>query len=59
MYDAETWDTLESRSEIPEKFLSMVLEKFSWTDRARNEEVLHKTKDGKHILRTAKSRVAN
>ena len=29
------------------------------TDRARNEEVLHKTKDEKNILHTIKSRKAN
>jgi hypothetical protein len=35
------------------------MEKFSRTDRARNEEVLHKTKDEKNILHTAESRKVN
>jgi hypothetical protein len=35
------------------------MEKFGRTDRARNEEVLHKTKDEKNILRAVKSRKAN
>jgi hypothetical protein len=39
-------DTSESRSETPAKFLNVVLEKISWTDRVRNEEVFTKSQGG-------------
>ena len=35
------------------------IEKISWTDRVRNEEVLHTVKEGRNILHTAKRRKAN
>jgi hypothetical protein len=35
------------------------MEKISWTDRARNEEVLHRVKDERNILHTVKRRKAN
>jgi hypothetical protein len=35
------------------------LEKISWTDRVRNEEVLHRVKGERHILHTVKRRKAN
>jgi hypothetical protein len=35
------------------------MEKFSWTDRVRNEEVLHRVKEERNILPTIKRRRAN
>ena len=46
-----------SRSEIPRKFWSVLLEKgkkISWTDRVINEEVLNRVKEERKILRTIK-----
>jgi hypothetical protein len=35
------------------------MEKISWTDRVRNEEVLHRVKEERTILHTVKRRKAN
>jgi hypothetical protein len=35
------------------------MEKISWTDRVRNEEVLHRVKEERNILHTLKRRKAN
>jgi hypothetical protein len=35
------------------------MEKISWTDRVRNEEVLHRIKEERNILHTIKRRKAN
>jgi hypothetical protein len=35
------------------------MEKISWTDRVRNEEVLHRVKEERNIVHTIKSRKAN
>jgi hypothetical protein len=35
------------------------MEKISWTDRVRNEEVLHRVKGERNILHTLKRRKAN
>jgi hypothetical protein len=35
------------------------MEKISWIDRVRNEEVLHKVKEKRNVLRTIKRRKAN
>jgi hypothetical protein len=35
------------------------MEKISWTDRFRNEEVLHRVKEERNILHTVKRRKAN
>jgi hypothetical protein len=35
------------------------MEKISWTDRVRNEEVLHRVKEERNILHTIKIRTAN
>jgi hypothetical protein len=35
------------------------MEKISWTDRIRNEEVLHRVKEERNILQTVKRRKAN
>jgi len=32
------------------------MEKISWTDRVRNEEVLLRVKEGRNVLRTVKGR---
>jgi hypothetical protein len=36
-----------------------ILEKISWTDRVRNEEVLHRVKEERNIVYTIKRRKAN
>jgi hypothetical protein len=35
------------------------MEKISWTDRVRNEEVLHRVKEDRNILHTMKRRKVN
>ena len=35
------------------------MEKISWTDQVRNEEVLHRVKEERNALRTVKRRKAN
>ena len=35
------------------------MEKISWTDRVRNEEVLHRVKEERNILHTIKRKKAN
>jgi hypothetical protein len=35
------------------------MEKVSWTDRVGNEELLHRVKEDRNILRTIKRRKAN
>jgi hypothetical protein len=35
------------------------MEKISWTDRVRNEEVLHRVKEERDIVHTVKRRKAN
>jgi hypothetical protein len=35
------------------------MEKISWTDRVRNEEVLHRVKEERNVLHTIKRRKAN
>jgi hypothetical protein len=35
------------------------MEKISWTDRVRNEEVLHRVKEKRNIVHTVKRRNAN
>jgi hypothetical protein len=43
-------DASGSRSETPAKFGNVVLEKVSWTDHVRNEEVLLRVKEYRNIL---------
>ena len=55
-------DTSETRSEILWDFWNVVLrrmEKTSWTNRVKNEEVLRKVKVEKNILHTIKRRKAD
>jgi hypothetical protein len=56
---AETWDTSEIRSEMEgfEMWCWRRMEKISWTDGLRNEEVLHRVKGERNILRTIKWRL--
>jgi len=35
------------------------MEKISWTDRVKNENVSHRVKEGGHILQTVKTRKIN
>jgi hypothetical protein len=42
-----------------ESFLNVVLEKISWTDRVRNEEVLQTVEEERNIVYTIKRRKAN
>jgi hypothetical protein len=52
-------DTSESRSEILRNFEMWCwrrMEKISWTDRVRNEEVLHRVKEERNIVHTIKRR---
>jgi hypothetical protein len=62
LYGAETW-TLRK---VDQKYLRSFemwcwrgLKKISWTDRVRNEEVLHRVKEDRNILHTIKRRMAN
>jgi hypothetical protein len=61
-YGAETW-TLRK---VDEKYLESFemwcwrrMEKISWTDRVRNEEVLHRVKEERNILHTTNGRKAD
>jgi hypothetical protein len=61
-YGAETW-TLQK---VDQKYLESFemwcwrrMEKFSWTDRVRNEEILHRVKEERNILHKIKRRKAN
>jgi hypothetical protein len=52
-------DTSESKSEIPGKFWNVLgrMDKISWTDHVRNEEVvLHRVKEERNILNTVKKK---
>ena len=62
LYGAETW-TLRK---VDQKYLVSFemwcwrrMEKISWTDRVRNEEVLRRVKKEKNIIYTVKRRKAN
>ena len=62
LYGAETW-TLRK---VDQKYLGSFemwcwrgMEKISWTDRVRNEEMLHRDKEERNILYTVKRRKAN
>jgi hypothetical protein len=62
LYGAETW-TLRK---VDQKYVGSFemwcwrrMEKISWTDRVRNEEVLHRVEEERNILRTVKRRKTN
>jgi hypothetical protein len=52
-------DASGSRAEIPGKFGNVVLEKISWTDHVRSEEVLLRVKEQRNILHEISKRKAN
>jgi hypothetical protein len=62
LYGAETWTLRKVDQKYLESFemgCGRRMEKISWTDRVRNEEVLHRVKEERNILRTIKIRKAN
>jgi hypothetical protein len=62
LYDAETWTLRKVDQKYLESFEMWCwrrMEKTSWTDRMRNEEVLHRVKEDRNILHTIKRRKAN
>jgi hypothetical protein len=61
LYGAETW-TLRKDQKYVESFEMRCwkrMEKISWTDRVRNEEVVHRVKKKRNIVHTIKRRKAN
>ena len=52
-------DTSKRRSEICGEFSFVVLEEVTWTDRVRNEEVLHSGKEETNTVHTIRRRKAN
>jgi hypothetical protein len=59
---AETWTLRKADQKYLESFEMWCwrrLEKISWTDRVRNEEVLHRVKEERNVLHTIKRRKAN
>jgi hypothetical protein len=62
LYGAETWTLRKVEQKYLESFEMWCLrrmEKISWTDRVRNEEVLHRVKEQRNIVHTIKRRKAN
>jgi hypothetical protein len=62
LYDAETWSVQmvdQKYKEGSEMLCWRRMEKISWTDHVRNEEVLHRVKEERNILHTIKRRKAN
>jgi hypothetical protein len=62
LYGAETWTLRKIDQKYLESFEMWFwrrMEKISWTDRVRNEEVLHKVKEERNILLTIKRRKTN
>jgi hypothetical protein len=62
LYGAETWTLRKVDQKYLESFEMWYwrrLEKISWTDSVRNEEVLQRAKEERNILQTTKRRKAN
>jgi hypothetical protein len=61
LYGAETWTLRRVDQKCMESFEMCWrrMEKISWTDRVRNEEILHRVKEMRNILRTIKRRKVN
>jgi hypothetical protein len=62
LYGAETWTLGKVDQKYLESFEKLCwrrMEKISWTDRVRNEEVLHRVKEERNIVHTIKRRKAN
>jgi hypothetical protein len=62
LYGAETWTLRKADQKYLESFETWCwrrMEKISWTDRVRNEEVLHRVKEERNIVQTIQRRKAN
>jgi hypothetical protein len=61
LYGAETWTHRKVDQKYLESFEMWCWRRMeiSWTDRVRNEEVLHRVKEERNILHTIKRRKAN
>jgi hypothetical protein len=62
LYGAETWTLRKMDQKYLESFEMWCwrrVERISWTDHVRNEEVLHRVKEERNILHTIKKRTAN
>jgi hypothetical protein len=62
LYGTETWTLRKIDQEYFESYEMWCwrrMEKISWTDRVRNEEVLHRVKEERNIVHTIKRRKAN
>jgi hypothetical protein len=62
LYGAENWTLLKVDRKYLESFEMWCwrrMEKISWTDRMRNEEVLQRVKEKRNILHTVKRRKGN
>jgi hypothetical protein len=62
LYGAETWTLWKVDQTILESFEMWCwrrMRKISWTDRVRNEEILHRVKEERNILHTIQRRKAN
>jgi hypothetical protein len=62
LYGAETWTLRKVDQKYLESFEMWCwrrMKKISWTDRVRNEEVLHRVKEERNVLHTIKRRKAN
>jgi hypothetical protein len=62
LYDAERWTLRKVDQKYLESFEVWCwrrMEKISWTDRVRNEEILHRVKEERNILHTIQRRKAN
>jgi hypothetical protein len=61
LYGAETWTLRKVDQEYLESFEMWCwrrMEKISWRDRVRNEEVLYRVKEERNIIHTVKRRKA-
>jgi hypothetical protein len=62
LYGAETWTLWKAEQKYLESFEMWWwrrMEKISWTDSVRNEEVLHRVKEKRNIVHTIKRRKVN
>jgi hypothetical protein len=62
LYGAETWTLRKVDQKYLESFEMWCwrrMEKISWTDRVRNEEVLHRVSEQRNILHEIRKRKAN
>jgi hypothetical protein len=58
-YDAETWTLRKVDQKFQNSFEMWCrrrMEKNSWTDRVRNEEVIQRAKEERHVLQTVKKK---